>query len=175
MLEWSATELSRAIHGRKVAPSEVMSAWLAQVKAMNGAVNAIVSLRDADVLMEEAQALDGVTPLGWLHGIPFAIKDLVATSGLRTTWGSSIYADHVPVKDYVYYLAGYVADDLVTRGQSHNRPYSQRQIDVGYRGRQLPFYMGRGGQEKATHGDRLMFGSAKRTGRKRSHGAPSRE
>ena len=99
MLEWSATELSRAIHGRKVAPSEVMSAWLAQVKAMNGAVNAIVSLRDADVLMEEAQALDDVTPLGWLHGIPFAIKDLVATAGLRTTWGSPIYADHVPGAD----------------------------------------------------------------------------
>ena len=99
MLEWSATELSRAIHGRKVAPSEVMSAWLAQVKAMNGAVNAIVSLRDADLLMAEARALDDVTPLGWLHGIPFAIKDLVATSGLRTTWGSSIYADHVPAAD----------------------------------------------------------------------------
>ena len=99
MLEWSATELSRAIHGRKVAPSEVMSAWLAQVKAMNGAVNAIVSLRDAELLMAEARALDDVTPLGWLHGIPFAIKDLVATSGLRTTWGSSIYADHVPAAD----------------------------------------------------------------------------
>ena len=99
MLEWSATELSRAIHGRKVAPSEVMSAWLAQVKAMNGAVNAIVSLRDADALMAEARAMDDVTPLGWLHGIPFAIKDLVATAGLRTTWGSPIYADHVPGAD----------------------------------------------------------------------------
>ncbi len=99
MLEWSATELSRAIHSRKVAPSEVMTAWLAQVAAVNGAVNALVSLRDPDDLMAEARALDDVAPEGWLHGIPFAVKDLVATKGLRTTWGSPIHADHVPLAD----------------------------------------------------------------------------
>ena len=99
VLEWSATELSRAIHARKVAPSEVMAAWLAQVQAANGALNAIVSLRDPDAVMAEARALDDVAPAGWLHGIPFAVKDLVATAGLRTTWGSPIWRDHVPTKD----------------------------------------------------------------------------
>lgn len=99
MLEWSATELSAAIHQRKVAPSEVMAAWLAQVEAVNGAVNAIVSLRDPDDLMAEARALDDLAPRGWLHGIPFAVKDLVATKGLRTTWGSPLYREHVPAKD----------------------------------------------------------------------------
>ena len=99
MLEWSATELSHAIHSRKVAPSEVMAAWLKQVAAVNGPVNALVSLRDPDELMAEARALDDVPPLGWLHGIPFAVKDLVATKGLRTTWGSPIYAEHVPAVD----------------------------------------------------------------------------
>ncbi|MDZ4089368.1 MAG: amidase [Tabrizicola sp.] len=99
LLEASATELSAAIHARKVAPSEVMAAWLAQVQAVNPAVNAIVSLRDPEALMTEARALDDVTPQGWLHGIPFAIKDLVATAGLRTAWGSPLFADHVPVKD----------------------------------------------------------------------------
>jgi len=99
VLEWSATDLSSAIHARKLAPSEVMAAWLAQVEAANGAVNAIVSLRDPDALMAEARALDDVAPAGWLHGIPFAVKDLVATAGLRTTWGSPIFADHVPVRD----------------------------------------------------------------------------
>ena len=99
MLEWSATELSKAIHARKVAPSEVMAAWLEQVQAVNGSVNALVSLRDPDDLMAEARALDDAPPQGWLHGIPFAVKDLVATKGLRTTWGSPLYRDHVPAAD----------------------------------------------------------------------------
>ena len=99
MLEWSASELSRAIHARKVAPSDVMSSWLAQVATVNDDLNALVSLRDPDVLLIEARALDDVQPGGWLHGIPFAIKDLVATKGLRTTWGSPIWQDHVPVAD----------------------------------------------------------------------------
>ncbi len=99
MLEWSATELSNAIHARKVLPSDVMAAWLAQVQAVNGAVNALVSLRDPDALMAEARALDDVAPQGWLHGIPFAVKDLVATKGLRTTFGSPIFADNVPLAD----------------------------------------------------------------------------
>ena len=99
MLDWSATELSAAVHARKVAPSEVMAAWLAQVAVVNPSVNAIISARDPDALMAEARALDDMVPSGWLHGIPFAIKDLVATKGLRTTWGSPIFADHVPVRD----------------------------------------------------------------------------
>lgn len=76
-----------------------MAAWLGQVQTRNPAVNAIVSMRDPDALMAEARALDDVTPQGWLHGIPFAVKDLVATKGLRTTWGSPLFADHVPLKD----------------------------------------------------------------------------
>jgi amidase len=99
MLEWSASELSAAIHARRVAPSEVMAAWLAQVQAANGAVNALVSQRDPAALMAEAHALDNAVPQGWLHGIPFSIKDLVSTQGLRTTWGSPLHADHVPVND----------------------------------------------------------------------------
>jgi len=99
MLSWSATELSAAIHARKVSPSEVMAAHLAQVDAWNGAVNALVSCRDPEALMMQARALDDVTPKGWLHGIPFAVKDLVATRGLRTTYGSPVYRDHVPITD----------------------------------------------------------------------------
>ncbi|MCB6178826.1 amidase [Rhodobacter sp. Har01] len=99
MLEWSASELSRAIHARKVAPSEVMAVHLDRVAAVNGAVNALVSRRDPDEVMAEARALDGQEPKGWLHGIPLALKDLVATRGLRTTWGSPLFADFVPAAD----------------------------------------------------------------------------
>lgn len=65
MLNWSATRLSRAIRTREVAPSEVMAAWQAQVHAVNGVVNALVSLRAPDQMMAEARVLDDV-PLGEL-------------------------------------------------------------------------------------------------------------
>ena len=99
LTDLSATELSRRIAAREVKPSEVMEAHLARVAAVNGAVNAVVSLRDADELMAEARAADEAPRRGWLHGIPVAVKDLVAVRGLRTTWGSPLYADHVPGTD----------------------------------------------------------------------------
>ena len=56
LIALSASELSRQIAGRKLAPSEVMAAYLRQIAAVNGGLNAIVSLRDPDDLMAEARA-----------------------------------------------------------------------------------------------------------------------
>ncbi|MGL4319485.1 MAG: amidase, partial [Paracoccaceae bacterium] len=84
---------------RQVAPSDVMAATLAHIDAVNPSLNAIVSIPEPDVLMAQARAADDAPHAGWLHGLPFAVKDLVATKGLRTTWGSPIHADHVPAKD----------------------------------------------------------------------------
>ncbi len=95
----SASDLSRMVAARQVAPSEIMSANLARIAAVNPALNAIVSLRDTDTLMTEARAADDAPQQGWLHGLPLAVKDLVATAGLRTTWGSPIWADNVPSAD----------------------------------------------------------------------------
>ncbi len=97
--ELSASELSRLITTRAVKPSEVMADHLARIAAINGAVNALVSLRDGDVLMAEARAADDAPRKGWLHGLPVAVKDLVAVQGLRTTYGSPLFADFVPVAD----------------------------------------------------------------------------
>ena len=59
MLEWSATELSRAIHARKIAPSEVMAAWLARVAAVNGEINAVISLRETTgISLHEVDRVD---------------------------------------------------------------------------------------------------------------------
>ena len=95
----SASDLARLIAARKTAPSEVMAAYLSRIAAVNPGINAIVSLRDQDALMAEARAADDATPKGWLHGLPFAVKDLCATKDLRTTWGSPLFKDFIPTKD----------------------------------------------------------------------------
>ena len=94
-----AGELSRRIAAREVTCVGLMRATLARIDAVNGTVNAIVSLRDREVLMGEARVADAMAPKGWLHGIPVAVKDLVAVRGVRSTWGSPIFADYVPEED----------------------------------------------------------------------------
>ena len=83
-----------------------MRAFLAQIERVNPQVNAIVTLRPPDELLAEAAAADrrlaaGESP-GPLHGLPIAIKDLVLTRGLRTTFGSTLYRDFVPPSDDLY-------------------------------------------------------------------------
>ncbi|WP_210240222.1 amidase [Amaricoccus solimangrovi] len=102
---WDALTLSRAIHAREISCREVMAAYLAHIERHNPAVNAIVSLRDGDALLREADVRDRQLAqgesMGWLHGIPQAIKDLSATAGHRTTLGSPLFADHVPGSDSI--------------------------------------------------------------------------
>jgi amidase len=101
--ELSASALSRAIHAREVSCREVMQATLARVAEINPIHNALVSLREPDVLLREADARDGElargASAGWMHGIPQAIKDMASTAGLRTTLGSPLLRDHVPAED----------------------------------------------------------------------------
>jgi amidase len=78
---------------------EVVEAHLARIEAANPRVNAIVTLVPERALAE-ATALDQRrAPAGLLQGLPVAIKDLMDTAGIRTTYGSPIYADHVPAAD----------------------------------------------------------------------------
>jgi amidase len=98
----SATELVARIRRRDVSVTEVVQAHLAQVDRVNPTVNAIVTLT-AERALEDARAKDvalarGVVP-GPLFGLPIAHKDLVPTRGIRTTYGSLIYRDHVPDED----------------------------------------------------------------------------
>ena len=95
----TASDLASAIAAGHVSAETVMAAFLDRIAALNPALNAIVSLRPADALLAEARAADAAGPRGPLHGLPVAVKDLVATKGLRTTYGSPLYADFVPAAD----------------------------------------------------------------------------
>ncbi|MBL8583288.1 MAG: amidase, partial [Rhizobiaceae bacterium] len=96
---WTAHDLSAAIAAREISCAEVMWAFLDRIDAVNPAINAIVDLRGRDQLMAEAVASDDTPAKGWLHGVPFAVKNLVETAGIRTTHGSPLFAAHVPSVD----------------------------------------------------------------------------
>jgi amidase len=100
----SASELAAAIRRREVSCVEVMQAHLGRIEAVNPLLNAVVTL-DAELGLRAAAAADGALARdeapgpGPLHGLPMAIKDLEDTAGMRTTYGSPIYRDHVPAAD----------------------------------------------------------------------------
>src|SRR5918998_1649534 len=102
----SAEELGPLIRGREVSAEETMAACLDQIGRTNPSVNAIVTLvpeqamRDARAADERlAEAIARGEDVGPLHGLPVAHKDLAATRGIRTTFGSPIYEDFVPEED----------------------------------------------------------------------------
>lgn len=101
---WTARDLVAAVARRELSAREVVAAHLERIGAVNDQVNAIVSLRPEEEVLREAEAADARaaapgTVIGPLHGLPIAIKDLEETAGIRTTFGSKAFADHVPKRD----------------------------------------------------------------------------
>jgi amidase len=98
-----ATDLAAMIREKRLSAREVMDAHLRQIERVNPKVNAIVTLVEEDQLMAQACAADEIIakgePLGPLHGLPVAVKDLTETMGIRTTYGSPLYRDFVPDHD----------------------------------------------------------------------------
>src|SRR6476469_5864984 len=98
-----ADALSRAIHAKDVSCREVMRATLDRIGAVNPQVNAIVSLQDERDLLRQADSRDAALArgesLGWMHGMPQAIKDAAETKGIPSTLGSPLLRDHVPTVD----------------------------------------------------------------------------
>ena len=98
----SAGALTTRMREGALSARDVMEAHLRQIESANPVVNAIVTL-DEDRAMAGAAQADARQargePLGVLHGLPIAHKDLVATAGMRTTLGSPVFADHVPDTD----------------------------------------------------------------------------
>lgn len=98
----AATEARRLIGTGDLSPVELLDSCLARIEALNGAVNAITAI-DEPRARAEAQAAEAAVRAGEtltpLHGLPVGIKDLNATQGLRTTYGSLLHADNTPDHD----------------------------------------------------------------------------
>lgn len=105
--ELGAHELCTAIRARRVSCRETMQATLDRIGRLNPVHNAIVSLRDADTLLHEADAADAalaragddLSAIGPLHGVPQAIKDMAHAAGLPTTLGSPLMRHAVAKED----------------------------------------------------------------------------
>jgi amidase len=98
----SARELAALIKSRAVSPVEALDAHLAVIARVNPKLNAIVTL-SADAARKQAHAIEaalvrGEQP-GPLAGLPIGVKDVTPTAGIRTTYGSPLYKDHVPDED----------------------------------------------------------------------------
>lgn len=105
IVQWTAIELSRAIHAREVSCVEVMQAYLERIDVCNPKVNAIVSMPNRETLIDQARQIDQdfsrKDELGWMAGFPLAPKDLTATAGIPTTLGSPNLKNNVTKHDSI--------------------------------------------------------------------------
>lgn len=97
-----AIALAGLLRSRDVSAREVVSAHIARIEAFDPVINAVVT-RTFEAAMARAADADEAAarryPLGLLHGLPVAHKDLADTAGVRTTYGSPLFATNVPQRD----------------------------------------------------------------------------
>ena len=102
LCDLTALDLASRIRRKQVSAREVMTAHLARIERVNPKINAIVTLVAERAMTDAAKADEWQArgkPLGVLHGLPMAHKDLVNTAGIRTTFGSPLYKNNVPTTD----------------------------------------------------------------------------
>jgi amidase len=99
---YDAITLAGMLRRREVSAREVVAAHIERTEAVNGAVNALVTRSFETALAAAASADSSIARgqvTGLLHGLPVAHKDLNDTAGVRTTYGSPLFAGHVPDRD----------------------------------------------------------------------------
>jgi aspartyl-tRNA(Asn)/glutamyl-tRNA(Gln) amidotransferase subunit A len=103
LVRLSLAEAADSIRRRVLSPVELTTAVLAQIDALDPALNVFTTLVPREEVLAAARAaereISGGTYRGPLHGVPVSVKDLIDTAGLRTTYGSGMFRDHVPVRD----------------------------------------------------------------------------
>ncbi|MGF7160818.1 amidase [Rhodoligotrophos appendicifer] len=99
----TAVEIAQLVRGRKLSAHDVTKAFLTRVNSLNGVVNAICTINPE--ALAEAGASDRHVASGGeprpLEGVPFVVKDIIETKGLRTTFGSELRRDFEPAEDSV--------------------------------------------------------------------------
>ena len=102
LVDRSALELRDLIATKAASPMEVLEAHLAEIARLNPPLNAIVTLAEEQARAAAKAAEEAVMrseTLGPLHGLPLVVKDITETAGIRTTYASPLFKDHVPAAD----------------------------------------------------------------------------
>ncbi len=98
MDDWSAREIAARVARRELSAEAVARAFVARVEALEPGILAWQHF-DAAQVVAQAQAVDRAGAQGVMAGVPIAVKDLIDTADMPTTYGSPIYAGHRPVVD----------------------------------------------------------------------------
>ncbi len=148
-----ATELAAAIRARRLSAVEVTRAALDRIARAQPVLNAFITIAD-DQAMAQARQADAALmrgdAVGPLHGVPVAVKDLVPTEGMRTTWGSLIIKDHVPEADAIVVARLKQAGAIIV-GKTSTPEFGQQCLT------QAPLF---GRTRNAWRGDRTSGGSS---------------
>ncbi|MCH7481492.1 MAG: amidase [Chloroflexi bacterium] len=100
----TASEIAEAVRQKSVSPVEVTAHFLDRIAALDGELNAFITVAAEDAMTQAHRAEEAVIAgevLGPLHGVPIGIKDLDATKGIRTTYGSMLTRDLIPGHDEI--------------------------------------------------------------------------
>ncbi|MDP6829447.1 MAG: amidase [Alphaproteobacteria bacterium] len=101
----SALALAGEIRAGRLTPSEVLDATLAHIEKTNPPLNAFITISEERARQEAAAAetllASGADDLPPLLGVPYTVKDLVDTAGVRTTYASAILENNIPERDSI--------------------------------------------------------------------------
>ncbi len=96
---WPVTQLAALIRAKQISSVELTKLYLDRLQRYDPILKCVVTLTD-DLALKQARRADREIARGEyrgpLHGIPYGAKDLLATRGIRTTWGAEPYRDQVP-------------------------------------------------------------------------------
>jgi aspartyl-tRNA(Asn)/glutamyl-tRNA(Gln) amidotransferase subunit A len=98
----TAVELAELVRTKKVSPVEITRATLARIDRLQPEFNCFITVCHEEAMSAACAAEEAVmtgAPLGLLHGVPFSVKDMINTKGIRTTFGSLTMTDNVPDRD----------------------------------------------------------------------------
>ncbi len=123
-------EASRLIEARELSPLELVNGLLKRIETIDPVINSFITVTAEQAIVQAREVESEIGKgryRGPLHGIPFGVKDIYETAGIRTTGQSRAYANHVPranasAVDKLYDAGAILMGKLTTHELAHGGP-----------------------------------------------------